>query len=392
MALNVSLIDTHSQLSALKPEWDSLAGDNPFLSWDWAETWWRYYQTPQTRLFILAVRDEADRLVGLAPWKLRQTLSRGRVVHFIGSNEVCGDRFTILAQADRRANVLHALSQWLVGDARDLWDLLELTGVEQANANIAEFTKMFGEHGNQTHIRQDVNCWKIPLVGNWEQYLTTLSRSRRNRTRRLLKRTIDAGGAIQREVKSPADFDQGFNILVNLHQKRRNMLGEPGCFASERYYAFHLEFARRMLDQGKLRLTWVEMNGVPAAVEYSFLSDKTIYNYQSGFEPTLADAHPGWLNLVVTLRWAIGAGYEAFDMLRGDESYKSSFGAEPSPLAQVRIVGTHNSAKIRHAAWRTQATVKSWAREGMKIASDYRRCGSKAVNENTEVAESGKES
>jgi CelD/BcsL family acetyltransferase involved in cellulose biosynthesis len=384
MPLQLTLIDTHEKLTAFKPEWDELAGDNPFLSWDWADTWWRHYETPQMKLFTLAVRDEANQLVGLAPWKLRQTLTRGRVVRFIGSNEVCGDRLTILTRPDRRANVLQAIAEWLATDAGNAWDLLELTGVEESNHSIAEFATMMTDRGHQTHFREDLNCWKIPLAKTWEEYLANLSRGRRNKTRRLLKRTLDTGKACQRSVISPADFQLGYGVLVDLHQKRRNMLGEPGCFASDRYHAFHQEFAQRLLARGKLRLVWVEFEGQPAAVEYSMLGEGTIYNYQSGFDPAFADEHPGWLNLVTTLRWAIAAGYHTFDMLRGDESYKASFGAQAEPLRQVRIVGSQSSAKLRHAAWRTQITMKRWAREGLKLANDLRRGSSQPAVETPE--------
>lgn len=372
MTLQLNLIDTYEKLSALQPEWNALSSENPFLGWDWTETWWRHYQTPQLRLFTLTLRNEAGELVGLAPWYLHHSLTRGRVVRFIGSNEVCGDRLGILARPEYRVNVLQAISAWLATDARNTWDLLELTGVESSNQSIAEFATWMGDRGHLTHIRPDLNCWKIPLPNGWEEYLKCLSRSKRNRTRRILKNTIDAGKATGRIAESPESLEEGFRVLVDLHQKRRNQLSEPGCFASDRYSAFHNEFARRMLAQRKLRLSWVEFGGQPAAVEYSVLGDKTIYNYQCGFDPAFADEHPGWLKLVHTLRWAINAGYEAFDMLRGDEPYKASFGGQAEPLMQVRIAGCQSSAKLRHAAWRTQATFKGWARAGLKRVGEWR--------------------
>ena len=380
MSLHLTLIDTHEKLSALKPEWDALAGENPFLSWDWAETWWRHYQSPQTKLFTLAVRDDAHRLVGIAPWILRNSLSRGRVIRFIGSNEVCGDRLRILTQLGYERSVMQEISNWLATDARREWDLVELTGVEQSNADIGTLTNLLGSRGNQIHVQQDLNCWKIELPSSWEDYLMTLFRSRRNRTRRMLKNVVDAGLGEQCVATSPEEFELGFDVLIDLHQKRRNELGEPGCFASDRYHSFHYEFAARMLRQNRLRLCWLELAGRPAAVEYSILGTETIYNYQSGFEPALAAEHPGWLNLAMTLRWAIGAGFKSFDMLRGDESYKASFGARPDRLVQVRIVGHQNSARLRHAAWCTQAKFKRWAREGLKFASDLRKRPCAATN------------
>jgi CelD/BcsL family acetyltransferase involved in cellulose biosynthesis len=203
----------------------------------------------------------------------------------------------------------------------------------------------------------------------------------------LLKREIGTGRATQQSVQSPEDFERGYAVLIDLHQKRRLMLGTPGCFASERYLNFHREFAQRMLAQHRLRLAWIEIEGRPAAVEYDFLGEQTIYNYQSGLEPELFDEQPGWLNLVCTLQWAMAHGYRTFDMLRGDEPYKASFGAKPAPLMQVRVVGHHASARLRHAAWRTQAVVKRWARTSLDRAAQWRKAAPVTASTNTGTEE-----
>jgi CelD/BcsL family acetyltransferase involved in cellulose biosynthesis len=142
-----------------------------------------------------------------------------------------------------------------------------------------------------------------------------------------------------------------------------------------------------MFSQQKLRLVVLYLEGQPAAVEYGFLGDKTIFHYQCGFDPAFADAQPGWISLAATLRWAIGAGYRTFDMLRGDEPYKASFGAEPMPLMQTRIVGCQRSARLRHLAWRTQAAVKRLARKTYTRASHWRGTDSGSHHRLSEVLE-----
>ena len=71
------------------------------------------------------------------------------------------------------------------------------------------------------------------------------------------------------------------------------------------------------------------------AAEYGFVGDDTIYYYQGGFEPELADESPGWLSLAASLRLAIDQGYRSYDFLRGDESYKSSWRTVARPLVRV---------------------------------------------------------
>jgi CelD/BcsL family acetyltransferase involved in cellulose biosynthesis len=108
-------------------------------------------------------------------------------------------------------------------------------------------------------------------------------------------------------------------------------------------------------------------------VGYDFILGDTMYHYQSGFEPALADERPGWLNLAATLRWAIERGIKRFDMLRGDESYKASFAAQPVPLVELRVAGRRKSSTLLHKAWLTQAGVKKWVRQGLNRAATWNR-------------------
>lgn len=387
MSLNLNVIDSPSGLQAIQCAWRALSGENPFVGWDWADCWWRHYSTPRRKLLVLKITNDAGEVVGLAPWYVHQSLTRGRVIRFLGTNEVCGDRLTVLSRPQHRTEVVKAIADWLASDARDTWDLLELTGIEANNETIRELALRMDMHGHQMHLRRDLNCWHIPLPDTWEDYLKTISRARRNRTRRLLKNCVDAGKATAQMVESVENFDAGFRVLVDLHQKRRNELGEPGCFASDQYSAFHRDFARRMLDLGKLRLSWIEIGNRPAAVEYSFLGSQTIFNYQSGFEPLFADEHPGWVKLVHTLRWATESGYQTFDMLRGDEPYKASFGGQPEPLVQLRIAGLQSTAKLRHVAWCAQTTIRNWARARLKGVGERRNPSVNTHSEDDVAAE-----
>jgi CelD/BcsL family acetyltransferase involved in cellulose biosynthesis len=140
-------------------------------------------------------------------------------------------------------------------------------------------------------------------------------------------------------------------------------LDQSGCFASTRFTAFHRDIACQLLALGQLRMQWIELDGRPVAAEYSFVGGSTVYYYQGGFEPELADERPGWLSFAISLRGAIEEGYRAYDFLRGDEPYKASWGATQRPLARVRIVGRQKSARVRFSTSRACEGMKHWARQ-----------------------------
>jgi CelD/BcsL family acetyltransferase involved in cellulose biosynthesis len=67
--LVVSVLESISDLDALRDEWDRLLERareaSPFLSWDWQQGWWRYYGSDQALRLCVARR--GGRLVGLLP-------------------------------------------------------------------------------------------------------------------------------------------------------------------------------------------------------------------------------------------------------------------------------------------------------------------------------------
>ncbi len=362
-SLAVTAVRDEAQLPGLAGQWTALAGDVVFRRADWAHTWWRHYRDSRSRLWTLLVHDEQGELLGIAPWYVTHSPRRGRVVRFLGSGEVCSDYLTILAHEEAAEAVVTRLADWLATEAAREWDLLDLTGVEACDSAVGQLGQRLTAHGHLVDSQPDMSCWRSELPGDWDQFLSTLSTSRRQRTRALLRRSIDTGRVVVHWVTSDSELERAFAILVELHQKRRRSLSQEGCFASARFTEFHREMAAALLAAGRLRMLWTEWEGRPLSADYSFVGGDTVYYYQGGFEPELADERPGWLSFAVSLKSAIEEGYRAYDFLRGDESYKASWRAVARPLVRVRIVGRQKSAVLRYSTWRACADVRHWARQ-----------------------------
>jgi CelD/BcsL family acetyltransferase involved in cellulose biosynthesis len=189
-----------------------------------------------------------------------------------------------------------------------------------------------------------------------------LSKSRRERVRQLHRRQFDTGRAVTRRADSAAEVRDGFNILVDLHQRRRESLGESGCFSDPAFGSFLSEAALRFSDLGQLRLQWVELEGRPVAAQIDFAGAETSYHYQSGIDPTIPRERPGWLGTSAALKFAIEDGFTHFDFLRGDEPYKSHWRAEPVETFNIRVAGDSTSSRLRHEMWTIQQRLKSWVK------------------------------
>jgi CelD/BcsL family acetyltransferase involved in cellulose biosynthesis len=373
----VRLITSFDELTALEGEWNALAADAPFRSWDWLATWWKHYGTVDAkkrraadrRLNVLAIYDRAGddsrQLIGVAPWYLEHSLVSGNVLRWLGDGEVCTDHLSLVCRPEHGRYVAAAVAEALTGPFVD-WDRLDLENVDADDENVEFLMASFREHQCAVSRQRNGACWAVTLPATWEDYLAENSKSHRKQLRQLERRVLTSGRAHWRRVDSANDFAEGWGVLVDLHQQRRKSLGEPGCFASRPFHEFHRELAARMLNRGQLRLSWLELDGAPAAAEYHFAGEHTTYAYQGGVDPSRLDEEPGRLSTILCLRAAVDEGQQQFDFLRGNEPYKAHWRATPRATCNFRVTPNRRLARFRGDMLQAAERVTDWVRHGVQ--------------------------
>src|SRR5262249_16005144 len=93
-----------------------------FQSPAWADAWLSVL-VPDAEPLILAVRDAAGALIGVAPLAIVQTDDLGRAVRFCGGTDVT-DYLDVVARADDVPGVWSAVRGYLA-DHHDRWDTLD---------------------------------------------------------------------------------------------------------------------------------------------------------------------------------------------------------------------------------------------------------------------------
>jgi CelD/BcsL family acetyltransferase involved in cellulose biosynthesis len=387
--MHVSRITTASELAALARDWNCLSGGVPFRRHEWLAAWWTHYgpanaagdnviaDAPNgvrqgSELFVLAVRDDSGHLVGVAPWFVEPTLAAGRVVRFLGSGETCSDYLSLLATPEYIAQVATAVAEYLCTDASGDWDALDLEGIDAEDGTIRRFAEEMTNRGALASTRPGLNCWRLALPASWDAYLAGVSKSHRKQLRRIETRLLDTGRATLHSIRRAESaeeirlLDVAWDHLVDLHQRRRQTLGQNGCFASPRFAAFHRDVSRRLAAAGSLRLDWLEIDGKPAAAEYHLTAGGISYAYQAGVAPDMIDDEPGRAITVALIRQAIGDGLSAMDFLRGDEPYKAHFRAEPRKSIALRVVAPRAAARWRNRVWQTGDGLKRVVKAGLQ--------------------------
>jgi CelD/BcsL family acetyltransferase involved in cellulose biosynthesis len=205
--------------------------------------------------------------------------------------------------------------------------------------------------------------WALDLPASWDDYLAAISKSHRKQLRRLERDVLESNRVRWHQVRSNDELANAWRVLVDLHQRRRRSLGEPGCFASRAFHDFHREVVERMLVGDRLRMSWLELDGSPAAAEYHLTDGTTTFAYQGGVDPERLAEEPGRLSTILCLRAAIKERHQCIDFMRGDEPYKAHWRAVPHPTFDVRVVPNRRLARLRGRllAWSDSAI--DWVRQ-----------------------------
>jgi CelD/BcsL family acetyltransferase involved in cellulose biosynthesis len=363
--MHITRYDNLSDLAPYAEQWETLAQGVPFRSWGWTRTWWRHYGVlRQRRLYIVAVHDETNRLAGLAPFHLDVSATGGRTLRLLGSGEVCSDYLGLLCRPGLETTVAASVAQWLAEQNRarretgNRWDLLWLENITTEDRPTRLLAEQLAEAGCRMCQRAGVRCWRVPLPATWAEYLPWLSKSHRKQVTRAERRLLASGRAVLHTVACRDELPHAMELLEQLHARRRRQLGQTGCFASQRFAAFHRDVVGVMLAAGQLHLHWLELDGRPVAAEYHLAGCGTVYAYQAGIEPDALRFEPGSLITQASLRRAIEHGFRGFDFLRGDEPYKAHWRAVPRPSVEICVAADHARARLRQQLWLAGTQVK----------------------------------
>ncbi len=352
-------IEDPQQLKHIAGDWNRLAGDVPFRNFMWLTTWWKHYGRGRDGLAVLVTRDDNGAVHGIAPCYIKQSLTHGRELRLLGDGEVCSDHLTLLADSNFHAEVSRSVARWL-SENRHAWDRLSFESVDASDSTFAILLAALDEAECVARITQAGRYWAIELPPDWDEFLATQSKSHRKQLRQADRRVLSTPRVQWHLVSHLDELQLAWPILVDLHQRRRNSLGEPGCFASSSFTAFHREMCEYFLNTGQLRLSWMELDGAPAAAEYHIASGDTLYGYQGGVDPDRLDEGPGQLSMIACLQAAIAEGRSRCDLLRGDEPYKAHWRAAPYETIDLHAISPRASARIRESAVATASNVARW--------------------------------
>ncbi len=315
-----------------------------FLTWEWLSAWWKHLADDR-RLAILAIRRGGE-LAALAPFCVRpadwQRVRPLPVMEFLGSGYVGSDYLDIVIRAGLKEPLRSAIVSRLAHQrANHKWTQLRHGAYA---ASVASGLSQTGWTVDETIINQ---CPYIPLKGvSWDAYLASLGAEHRYNFHRKWKR-LNRDFAVSFDlVRSAEDCREPIECLFAQNNARWNERGGSDAFHLPELRAFHREFSQIALQRGWLRLYVLRLNDRPAALLYGFLYGRKFYFYQSSFDSAFAKHSPGLITMGLAIRNAIEEGAEEYDMLHGDETYKSHWCRNQRDLSRLELYPTDSLAQM----------------------------------------------
>jgi CelD/BcsL family acetyltransferase involved in cellulose biosynthesis len=352
------LVGEVDALHQVAKQWRELPIASPMNSPDWLISWWNHFGCPSTaskairiagaELFCILVVEDDGTLIGLAPWYIVRNSLGIRTIRYLGDGHVCSDHLSILAATERTDAVCQRIADFLMTDLEQDWDAIDLEAIDHDDPVMTRFAQqMGGAHGCMVQSREMPCTWRFDLPTSWDELIDSLSKNRRKKLRRKTREYFDSGRAVFRVLNQPNQINEFADQLFRLHRLRwatatgpdafRPAAFGPGTFGSAEVELFHRDTFAGLLATESLELAIAELDGQIIAAEYNLKNSTTRFAYQAGIDPAVYDISPGEISLAMAIRHAIDTGAKRFDFLRGDEDYKSAWGAESRPAYRLRI-------------------------------------------------------
>jgi CelD/BcsL family acetyltransferase involved in cellulose biosynthesis len=327
--------DTIESFLQLESEWNELLHrsmtNRIFSTFEWQFAWWDTYRAGE--LWLIACRDEDNRLLGIAPWFI-EVRPDERVVRSIGCVDVT-DYVDLIVDCDHIEPVLGLFAAFLA-EQRGRYDRVNLCNIPQQSPTLMYLPALLNQCGLDTETELQEVCPVIHLPDDWEAYLDGLDKKQRHELRRKLRRASNEHEAVAWYVTGPGhDFDTEIETFLTLMAASQPTKAE--FLADARNAAFMRSIARAMHARGWLQLSFLTVRGEPAAAYMNFDYGDGIQVYNSGLAAErFAHLSPGIVLLCYIIQDAIAHRRHVFDFLRGNEEYKYRMGAQDTQVFKLK--------------------------------------------------------
>jgi len=361
------VIDDAAELPRLADAWDGLAvrTSAPYASPHLLIPWWHHVAPPKARLQVVAVRDDAETLIGLGPWYLHHGRGGDRRLRSLGAELF--QQVGPLAEPGREGEVAHALAAAVShGCARA--PVLGLEGLTDTPAWAELLTREGRWHVSPWRTDQVLT---VSLAGRtFDDWFMSRSKHFRQRMRKLRRDFEDDGGTFR--LADAGSLDPDVKAFLALHRARWEDRGgssalRPGVEAMLR------DAGRALLPSARLRLWTLELDGEPVSSHVLVGAGETESYWLTGFDEARRSGGSN-LGILHAIEDSFGTDAAVLDLGPGAMAYKQRFADHEEPLSWQWLVPPGPGAALTRARLIPQrARIAASASLPPKIKESLRR-------------------
>lgn len=322
------------ELSGLEHEWKRLFDEsgcpNPFLSWEWHQSWVES-QRGRIRPLVAVERFPDGRLAAVLP--LQEVRHRGLQQWELLSQGSGADELDCLVHPQAPT----ALPQRMVDTVLALrWQICRWEAISLHGHLAAALRQRASNHPGSLVIEAGETLPFLPLPARFDDLLAQHSANFRSEVRRRRRNLERHGGPVRLHVATSAEeIATALHLLFTLHNQRRQQKQDTGIFEEESLRHFHRQVTLRLAGKRWARIYVLQVNGIPIATLYGFETRQRFYYFQSGWNPQWSRLSPGTVLLSMVVEDCIGRGLRQFEFLRGVEEYKTRWTDKARPTLNI---------------------------------------------------------
>lgn len=350
--LSFRLVKVQGELFAIAKDWQELvessANPQPMNSPAWLLLWLRHYGAGAD--LAVGLLYDGDRLVGIAPLCLRNYVYKlglvFRRLQFMGldANErdgVFSEYMGFTARKGYERAVARDFVDRILAGAFGTWHELVLGAIDADNRTMPLAIAAFGARGMHDEQIGAMQGYHIRLPRTWDDYLKSLSSTRRYRIKNSIAKFEEWAGSEAWTLNHAHTEDElkiGYETLISLHSERWRLEGGEGAFSSPRFTAFHWDYLTAQFASGGAQLTWLKVGDRPVAAIYTIRNGKKVLAYQYGrITDTPTRVRVGIVINALMIKSAIERGDEEYDFLGGESRYKVDLSNSERPIVTLRL-------------------------------------------------------
>ncbi|MEN8230883.1 MAG: GNAT family N-acetyltransferase [Bacteroidota bacterium] len=321
-------------VSVIQKNFDSLgsllSGQNSLFRWrhvfslpEYMQVWRESFR-PTGELYLGFIK-EGDQLIGAAPLVID-----GQDASFIGHGSVCD--YLDFSIANGKEQLFY---QALFDDlGKRGVKILNLRCLRPESTVLSVCKKVVENRGGLFHQEPDGVSMEMDLPKNWDEYLELLSGKERHEIRRKLRHFEQSGPVNIRTLGKTPITRSDMNRFFTMFRQSRSDKNDFMDIRMESYFRLLIKTLGKI---GVLKIYLLEIKGKIAAASLCFDYQKTIFLYNSCYDPEYKQFSVGLLCNIFSIRNSIETGHRKYDFLKGDEPYKRRLGGREVRLSKARI-------------------------------------------------------